>query len=50
MALEGLDKHLSNIFIACAVFASLCCFARADYNLPLFAFLYLMWNDSTVSE
>ncbi len=21
------------------------CFARADYNLPLYAFLYLMWRE-----
>jgi hypothetical protein len=22
----------------------LCCYSRADYNLPLFAFAYLLWD------
>ena len=41
---QGIDKHLYNIFIAGAVLGALSCFARADYNLPLYAFLYIMWE------
>ena len=47
--LRGLEKHLNNMFIAGAVFGALSCFSRADYNLSLFAFIFLMWEHSTVS-
>ena len=30
---------LVNAFIACFT-----CYARPDYNLPLFAFAYLLWD------
>ena len=46
-ALEVLDrteKHIHNIFLAGAIIGALSCFARADYNLPMYAFLYLMWD------
>lgn len=46
----GLEKHLHRIFLAGAVMGALSCFARADYNLPLYAFLYLMWDQDLVSE
>ena len=46
--LVGLEKHLHRIFLAGAVFGALSCFARADYNLPLYAFLYLMWDQDQV--
>jgi hypothetical protein len=39
-----MEVHLQNMFIAGTVFGALCCFARADYNLPMFAFLYVMWD------
>ena len=45
--------HAANphyMFIAGAVLASLSCFSRADYNLPLFAFLAVMWNQDDVSN
>ena len=35
--------------MAGAIFGALSCFARADYNLPLYAFLYIMW-DQEVEE
>ena len=34
----------SYLFTIGAVLGSLSCFSRADYNLPLFAFLAVMWN------
>ncbi len=43
-------KHVSNIFIAGAVFGALSCFSRADYNLPLYAFAWLMWDQGDNSE
>lgn len=43
------EKHLHKMFIAGTVFGALCCFARADYNLPMFAFLYVMWDQDDVS-
>ena len=42
--LTSMEVHLQNMFIAGKVFGALCCFARADYNLPMFAFLYVMWD------
>jgi len=47
--LTGMEKHLVKMFIAGTVFSALCCFARADYNLPLFAFLYVMFGHDDVS-
>lgn len=47
--LTGAEKHLHRMFIAGAVFGALACFARADYNLPLYAFLYIMWDQDDVS-
>ena len=37
------------LFIAGAVLGSISCFSRADYNLPLFAFLSVMWSQDDVS-
>jgi len=37
------------MFLAGAVFGALSCFARADYNLPLYSFLYIMWDQDDVS-
>jgi hypothetical protein len=41
--------HLHRIFVAGAILGALSCFARADYNLPLYAFLYIMWDQDVVS-
>jgi hypothetical protein len=48
--LNATEKHLHRIFLAGAIFAALSCFCRADYNLPLYAFLYLMWDQDDVSR
>ena len=48
--LRGLEKHLHRIFVAGAILGALSCFARADYNLPLYAFLYIMWDQEMVSK
>ena len=45
-----LAANPSILFIIGAVLASLSCFSRADYNLPLFAFLAVMWNQDDVSN
>jgi hypothetical protein len=47
--LEGLEKHVHRIFFAGAVLGAISCLGRADYNLPLYAFLFLMWDDENVS-
>ena len=47
--LNNTEKHLHNMFLAGAIMAALSCFARADYNLPMFAFLYIMWDQDDVS-
>lgn len=44
------EEHLHRIFLAGAIIGALSCFARADYNLPLYAFLYLMWDQDDVSD
>ena len=31
-------------FIVIAVISCFTCYARPDYNLPLFAFAYLLWD------
>jgi hypothetical protein len=48
--LKTLEKHTNNIFLAGAIIGALSCFARADYNLPLYAFLYLLWDKDPVSQ
>ena len=47
--LTNAEKHLHRMFLAGAVLGALACFARADYNLPLYAFLYIMWDQDDVS-
>ena len=48
--LTSAEKHLHNMFLAGAVFGALSCFARADYNLPLYFFLYIMWDQDDESR
>jgi len=38
-------SKIKNLFLTCAVIGCVTCFQRADYNLPLFAFLYFMWEN-----
>ena len=47
--LNKTEEHLERIFLAGAIIGALSCFARADYNLPMYAFLYLMWAQDDVS-
>lgn len=47
--LNSTEKHLHKMFIAGTVFGAISCFARADYNLPMFAFLYVMFDNDNVS-
>ena len=47
------ETHRANpttLFIIGAVLGTLSCFSRADYNLPMFAFLAVMWNQDDVSK
>ncbi len=37
-------KYIKTSFIVSAVISCITCYARADYNLPLFAFAYLLWD------
>jgi len=37
-------NYLKILFLVQAFIAALCCYSRADYNLPLFAFAYLLWD------
>lgn len=41
MDLPNLPKKL---FLVIAFIACFTCFSRPDYNLPLFAFAYLLWD------
>ena len=43
------EKHLHRMFLAGCIFGALACFGRADFNLPLYAFLYIMWDQDDVS-
>ena len=37
-------KHVKKLFLAIIALTCFTCFQRADYNLPLFSFAYLMWD------
>ncbi len=39
-----LASNPSYLFTLGAILGALSCFSRADYNLPMFAFLAVMWN------
>ena len=42
--LTNAEKHLHRMFLAGAILGALSCFARPDFNLPPYAFLYIMWD------
>ena len=46
---QSITSNPTTLFIIGAVLGALSCFSRADYNLPLFAFLAIMWNQDDVS-
>ena len=48
--LTSAEKHLHRMFLAGCIFGALACFGRADFNLPLYAFLYVMWDQDDVSH
>ena len=35
---------VKKLFLVSAVISCFTCYARPDYNLPLFAFAYLLWD------
>ena len=47
--LTNMEKHIENMFLAGLIFATFCCFARPDYNVVLYAFLYVMFAQDDVS-
>ena len=40
-----LKDRLPQLFLGIAGIGFLCCFARSDFNLPLFLFIWMMWQD-----
>ena len=43
---KTVEDRLPWVFSACAFIAALSCFGRADYNLPLYAFLAVLYADN----
>lgn len=39
-----MSDHINKLFLAIIVVSLFTYFERADYNLPLFAFAYFLWN------
>lgn len=37
-------EHIKKLFLAIIAITCFTCFQRADYNLPLFAFAYFLWD------
>eukprot|EP00826_Nyctotherus_ovalis_P032129 TRINITY_DN25948_c0_g1_i4.p2 TRINITY_DN25948_c0_g1~~TRINITY_DN25948_c0_g1_i4.p2 ORF type:complete len:104 (+),score=10.25 TRINITY_DN25948_c0_g1_i4:70-381(+) len=46
--MEKISSNLDKLFIAAAFLAGVSCLARADYNLPLFIFIYFVWSRDSV--
>eukprot|EP01015_Nassula_variabilis_P007534 TRINITY_DN1576_c0_g1_i12.p1 TRINITY_DN1576_c0_g1~~TRINITY_DN1576_c0_g1_i12.p1 ORF type:complete len:186 (-),score=23.04 TRINITY_DN1576_c0_g1_i12:91-648(-) len=44
------DKHIKISFLIICAISVLTCFARPDYNLPIFAFAYLFWLEDKTSD
>jgi len=42
--MANLTTWIQRLFLISAFIASLTCFARPDYNLPLFIFTYMSWG------
>jgi len=42
--MQSLTPWIQRTFLISAFIASLSCFARADYNLPLYIFAYMAWG------
>ena len=39
-------SRIPQIFLSLAGLGFICCLSRSDYNLPLFLFIWMMWQDS----
>ena len=37
-------EHIKKLFLVIVALTCFTCFQRADYNLPLFAFAYFLWD------
>mmetsp|Transcript_31485 Transcript_31485/g.28667 ORF Transcript_31485/g.28667 Transcript_31485/m.28667 type:complete len:141 (+) Transcript_31485:64-486(+) len=42
--IASLSPWIQRLFLISAFIASLSCFSRADYNLPLYIFAYMAWG------
>ena len=47
--MERIASNLPKMYIIASGIAALSCLARADFNLPLFIFVYLMWQHDPVT-
>ena len=47
--MERIEGIMTKLFVGAAVLGGISCLARADYNLPLFIFVYFMWLHDPVS-
>jgi hypothetical protein len=43
-------EHINKLFMAVIVLSLLTYFERPDYNLPLFAFILLLWDNAYVKQ
>ena len=41
---EKIKPHVKKLFLVHAALSCFTCYARPDYNLPLFAFAFLLWD------
>ncbi len=48
--MEKIEGIMSKLFVAAATLGGISCLARADYNLPLYIFVYFMWAHDPVSS
>ena len=46
--MERIEAIMGKLFVAAAALGGISCLARADYNLPLFVFVYFMWSHDSV--
>ena len=43
-------EHINKLFMAVIVLSLLTYFERSDYNLPLFAFILLLWDNTHIKQ
>ena len=46
--MNRIEGILNKLYVGAAVLGAVSCLARADYNLPLFIFIYFMWEHDPV--